>query len=727
MDILELHRRPDQVPGTPAREPLDMPAQNFGGNPGTTETHAPIHFRWSTLAARLFVFMGTAAGAGYGVWEISMVVEAGGTTLLENALFALFALTFTWIAFAACTALAGFVAGWTQSVRQKQFGTNVPGRTAILVPVYNESPGDVQARIQAMANDLIQSKSGHDYEFFILSDTRDPDIWVEEEVAVMDLRTAIGSGMPVWYRRRHSNEGRKAGNVAEFVRNWGGRYDFMIVLDADSLMTAQTLNALVFDIAGSPETALVQTAPKLVNASTIFSRSQQFANQVYGPVFARGLASWQGSNGNFWGHNAIIRVQAFAAAAGLPTLKGKAPFGGSILSHDFVEAALLRRSGWSVRMRPDLVGSYEEMPPTLADVSVRDRRWLQGNLQHMNLLAAKGFTPISRLHFVIGIMSYLTSPLWFLLILTGLALSVQAHFIRPEYFTDAASLFPMWPRFDTERMLNLLLVTLCVLFTPKTLGFLDTLFQIRKLSAIPSLILGFVTETIFAALIAPIMMLIHSRHFISILFGRDGGWTAQSRSVMRSGWRKSVQQQIPYTLIGIALAIAAYTISFDIFLWMLPILAGLVFSIPLAYLSERRMGVRLASFLFPDLVALTDPAGRDLVGAHADLTNMQDTQMIRTMSGLFLVLTNAEARIAHNSLLMIKPQKRGHPEPAYATAAAKIEDAETIDELMTWLTKAEQVAILGAPDLIARAAQLAPAHSTGTTQGEIEARKGLAL
>lgn len=692
-----------------------MPAQDFSvlaRAPDRKRRHA---FRWSTLVARLFVFLGTAAGAAYGVREISMVVEAGGTTILENCLFALFTLTFTWIVFAACTALSGFVAGMLSRAKPARLQPETSGRTVILVPVYNEDPEDVCARIEAIAEDLNAAGPGPAtrtpaIEFFVLSDTRDPDIWIQEELAIARLRDTIGPASPVWYRRRLDNPGRKAGNVADFVTRWGGRYDYMVVLDADSLMTAGAIQALIAEIDAHPDTALVQTAPKLINATTLFARSQQFANQVYGPVFARGLACWQGSNGNFWGHNAIIRVAAFAEAAGLPGLKGKPPFGGPILSHDFVEAGLLRRRGWVVRMAPEIGGSFEEMPPTLSDVSIRDRRWLQGNLQHLRLIGASGLTTITRLHFLIGVMSYLTSPLWFLLILTGLALSVQAHFIRPEYFTDAASLFPMWPRFDTERMLNLLFVTLAVLFTPKTLGFIDTFVCSKRLAALPALVVGFVVETVFAALIAPIMMLIHSRHFLSVLAGRDSGWKAQTRSAAISGWRKALREHLAHTIIGLALALAAFVISTDIFLWMLPILAGLVFSVPLAIASNRHLGARTRSLLFPDQVMESDRPGKKLLARHrtalAEWKTDKGNAARCGQSGLFRVLTDPAARNAHETFMEERPRVRGHPDPKAATAAAKISDAENLGELISWLCKDEEVAILVDRTLLERADRL---------------------
>ena len=220
----------------------------------------------------------------------------------------------------------------------------------------------------AEALQLIDAHRG--FEIVMLSDSTDADAWIRETLKVAELRTALSSIMPVWYRRRWLNIARKSGNIEDFVTRWGGRYDHMIVLDADSLIDAPTLRQLVLAMQADPKLGILQTAPQLIGARTFFARLQQFASCVYGPVITRGLSAWSGDSGNYWGHNAIIRVAAFAQYCGLPKLKGRKPFGGYVLSHDFVEAALMRRGGWKVRMATDCGGSWEESPPSLIDVAL---------------------------------------------------------------------------------------------------------------------------------------------------------------------------------------------------------------------------------------------------------------------------------------------------------------------------------------------------------------------
>ena len=244
----------------------------------------------------------------------------------------------------------------------------------------------------------------------------------------------------------------------------------MLVLDADSLMEADCIIELARRMEADDTLGILQTSPQLIGGETPLARVQQFASRVYGPVLTRGLRAWFGNAGNYWGHNAIIRTAAFADCGGLPELPGKPPFGGLILSHDFVEAAFVRRGGWAVRMADDLPGSYEHAPPNLVELAARDRRWCQGNLQHARLLGTAGLHPLSRLHLFMGVMSYLASPLWLLFLLSGMSLALHAYLVPPDYFLDRWSLFPDWPRIDPERAMALFGICMLVLYAPKLLG-----------------------------------------------------------------------------------------------------------------------------------------------------------------------------------------------------------------------------------------------------------------
>ena len=404
------------------------------------------------------------------------------------------------------------------------------------MPIYNEAPSRVFGAMQAIFEDVERTGQADAFDFLFVSDTTDPNVWIAEERAFLAMRARLPQAR-LYYRRRRKNLSRKAGNIADFVTHWGGQYPHMVVLDADSLMTGEAIVGLAAAMEADPDAGIIQSLPLIVNRNTMFARLQQFAARITGPVIAAGLSAWMGHQGNYWGHNAIIRTRAFADHCGLPDLPGKPPFGGHILSHDFVEAGLMLRAGYTVYMLPGLGGSYEESPPSLIDLAARDRRWCQGNLQHARIIGARGFTMATRQHLANGIMGYLASPLWMAQLLVGIVLVLQSHYIRPEYFTKDFSLFPAWPRFDYERALQLFALTIGILLAPKFLGLAIALMEPktrRGSGGALALIASTIVEIIMSAAFAPIMMLIQSGSVAQILSGRDTGWNRSAATTARS-------------------------------------------------------------------------------------------------------------------------------------------------------------------------------------------------
>ncbi|UJF24209.1 glucans biosynthesis glucosyltransferase MdoH [Suttonella sp. R2A3] len=426
----------------PPSAPLPMPVQSLREAPARRALRSSTR----TRCARVVAFVGALIIGSLGSWQL-YAAFGHNANALQYALLALFSLTFYWIAFSTTTALAG----WFSTSRHiaPRSGEN-RSRLVLVMPVYGEDPSMTGAALLAMAEQLASTPLATRCELFIISDTQNPDAWSTETAAFDVLRRH--SPLPVWYRRRVKNTARKVGNVADFVSRWGARYDYMVMLDADSLMDAATINALVARMDADPELGLLQTMPRLTGAQSLLARTIQFAGALYGPVVARGVDAWQGEDGNYWGHNAIIRTRAFAQSCALPTLRGRSPIGGHIMSHDFVEAALMRRAGWGVRMDADLSGSYEGLPPTLGDLAGRERRWAQGNLQHLGVIGAKGLRWPNRMHFLIGILSYLMSPIWLAMLLVGGLITAQTLLVTPQYFGDHYQLFPNWPTFDAQRM-----------------------------------------------------------------------------------------------------------------------------------------------------------------------------------------------------------------------------------------------------------------------------------
>ena len=606
----------------PPEAPLAMPEQDFsqwrGGRP-------PVLSPWRTRAARLFVFVATALLVGFGTWQMYQVVGQSSATTLQILLVALFALTFCWIALAAVTALLGFGAtlmGRRGSKRTSESSMPLSTRIAIIMPIYNEDTDEVFSLLTRMAQELAATGQARHFDLFVLSDSTDAAKLKSEREAAIRLQSKLKGGIDVYYRKRLGNEGKKAGNVADFVRRWGGAYDFMIVLDADSYMTAESILALAAAMEADPEAGLIQTVPQLTNGETLFARIQQFATATYGPLLAAGLALWHGRDSNYWGHNAIIRIKAFAEVCGLPKLGGGPPFGGHILSHDFVEAALLRRGGYAVYMRRDIGGSYEGTPPTLAAHAARDRRWAQGNLQHGKVVPAAGLHWMSRFHMINGIMSYLASPLWLMFLITGIGLSWVAVTVPPDYFPSDFALYPTWPRFDARQAFLLLGVSALVLLTPKLLAWLVILADPRKrrgAGGVLALTNSIVCETIVSALLAPVLMLMQTRFVVDIVLGRDAGWAAQQRSEEDAPIGTLVRQHLGHTLIGFALSAGTYALSIQVWLWISPIWLGLMLAIPLAMLTSRRDAGALARrarlFLIPEEIAQGNAPGTCLAGA----------------------------------------------------------------------------------------------------------------
>jgi membrane glycosyltransferase len=584
------------MPLTPPRAELLMPTQVFSRRP-LKRAGASSPSPW---LARLITFGGSislTAVAGYYMHQalpLSSVDSALGATnsqamvLLLWLLLGLFTTTFGWVALTAMAAFAGVVA----KPGHQLASPNAPlsGKTALLMPVYNEDPASACAALAAMAEELGQLGLAKHFEIFIISDSDRSEIWPAELAAVRYLRQYLAGSMPIWYRRRDHNTARKAGNVRDFITRWGRRYDYMIVLDADSLIAGNTLASLVREMDADSDLGILQTLPRLFSGETLFARLQQFSGVVYGPVFARGLSAWQGQDGNYWGHNAIIRVSAFAASAGLPKMVGPKPIGGEIRSHDFVEAALIRRAGWTVRMLTDLPGSWEECPPTLLDASIRDRRWAQGNVQHLGVIFAKGLRWPSRAHMLMGIMNYVTSPLWLATVFLGLMLSTWLALHRAGFVADENWHFGSQV-FDSQSMIMLFGFTIVLLLVPKIVGLG---LAIVKREIYPnqrriSLLASAVLEQLFAILHAPIVMAFHSSHLWEIFRGKDSGWAAQHRRGRSIPWAKLVRRHRGQTAAGFLATAYLVWLSSPLLYWLLPMTTSLIFSVPLSALSGSRM------------------------------------------------------------------------------------------------------------------------------------------
>ena len=654
----------------------------------------------SVALRRACIFTGTAAMTAAGCYEMYEVLQVGGVTILEWMVLFLFVLLFAWIAFSFMSVLAGFVVLLFRAKDPLGIDPAAPlpsigSRNAMLLPTYNEDPYRIMARLRAMCESVDQSGYGSGFDWFVLSDTTNPSVWIAEEKCFLRLREDLRA-KNIFYRHRPENIARKSGNIEDWIKRFGAGYDHMIILDADSLMTGDTIVRLVSAMERHPGVALIQTLPIVVNARTLFARLQQFSGRLYGPLIAAGIAWWHGSEGNYWGHNAIIRVRAFAQDAGLPDLHGRKPFGGHILSHDFVEAALMRRTGWAIRMVPTLGGSFEECPPSLLDFAARDRRWCQGNLQHLAVLPARGLHWVSRLHLLTGIGSYLTAPLWLLFLVLGILISLQAQFVRPEYFPKGFSLFPKWPAQDPILAAWVFVGTMGLLILPKLLAYVLLETQTRNRTQFGGGLLVFVgvmIETFLSGLIAPVMMIFQSSAVGEILLGRDAGWQVQRRDDGEWPTSDLIRKYAVPTLFGVGMAASAFAVSLPLLLWMAPVIVGLLLSVPIAMLSSRVSDPNSRLFRTPEQTA----PPQVLIRAN-ELANASGEAIACPL----LELRN-DPRLLDAHLMNLpgdQPRNRGQINPHLAIARAKIEDAEIFEEALGYLTARETFAVLNSPAML---------------------------
>jgi membrane glycosyltransferase len=691
--------RPADFAALPEEAPLAMPVQSLDRAP--PRGRRPATSPGGIALRRLFVIGGAVAMTAVGGWQMYRVLNGNGPSVLGIVVLVLFLALFAWVALSFMSAVGGFIAalsggGLGLGITRDGPLPELTSRTALLMPTYNESPGRVMAAVLAIHESLAATGLGAQFDIFILSDTTDPDVWIAEEAAFLALRARAGAGArQIFYRRRPKNTERKSGNLAEWVRRFGGAYPQMLTLDADSLMEGATIVRMAAAMERHPGVGLIQTLPVIVNGATLFARMQQFAGRVYGPLIAQGITWWHGSEGNYWGHNAIIRTQAFAEQAGLPHLRGRKPFGGAILSHDFVEAALMRRGGWAIHMVPGLAGSFEESPPSLTDVAIRDRRWCQGNLQHVGVLPARGLNWVSRLHLLMGIGSYVTSPLWLCFLLAGVLISLQSRFVLPQYFGTTKSLFPRWPQVDPILAKWVFIATMAVLLAPKVMAYILLLFDgplRRGCGGGIRALLSLLVETLLGGLIAPVAMLIQTEGVLQILRGRDSGWNVQQRDGAAVPLRVVWRQYWRFMLAGLVLAGAAYAVSPALFLWMTPVLLGLVLAVPLVVITGSQglgTGLRRGGIL-------RIPEERTPAGIMIRAAEWQATFAAAGDGAASQLLRDPALMRAHEA--MLPPARRPGHDPidvALVVGLTKLAEAETLDGAVAALTKQEMAAVLG--------------------------------
>ena len=562
---------------------------------------SPAHYSPATIRRRRSTFFTLVLiTLVAGLWLMGDTLGRDGLNGVEIAMLAVFAPLFYQLATGFWTALIGLhISGrragdplnLMRSLSDEERGAELTATTAIIMPVYNEDVSRVFEGLRVIYQSLQKEGQISHFDFFVLSDSDNPNKWVEEELAWLELCRQLDGFGRIFYRKRRKPINRKSGNVSDFCRRWGRRYRYMVVLDADSIMGGRLLADMVRIMEKHPAVGILQTAPRVFGAETLFGRVMQFAHAVYGEPFMAGLNYLCMGNATFWGHNAIIRLKPFMEDCALPELPGKEPFGGHILSHDFVESALMQKAGHQVWLLPVDEGSYEEGPPTLLDTLKRDRRWCQGNMQHFWLLFARGWTALARLNFFHGILSYVASPLWlaFLVLATVLAAQPGSPALQPQPGPGASS------------GLILLVVTIGLLFVPKVLLLIRQLRRPdveRHFHSRRALALSVMLDTVFFSVLAPILMLFHSKFVVYTLLGKGVRWAEQRRKSDGSvDWEESILNFAGVSAFALVWGAVAFWISPIFFAWISPVLLGIALAIPFSiFTAGTRSGRKRGLF-----------------------------------------------------------------------------------------------------------------------------------
>lgn len=560
--------------------------------PGGAPAAAPAEVLapWQRAGARrrrVFALL-TLLSTGIASWLFAQAQPDYGNDVLEWGQIALFAVLSTWVVTGFVTALMGFwvsLFGDRHSVSARAVRTHAvdpSARTAIIMPICNEDVATVFAGLRATCESVAATGHAPVFDVFVLSDSNDPGVIAAERTAWADLRSALAAHpeqpqIEVYYRLRKRRTHRKSGNVADFCRRWGRDYRYMVVLDADSVMSGDCIVSLVKLMEAHPQAGIIQTASQAVGHATLHARAQQFASRVTGRLFTLGMQFWQLGESHYWGHNAILRVEPFMRHCALAPIPGTGGLCGPILSHDFVEAALMRRAGWHVWLVSDLEGSYEQSPPDLVSELQRDRRWCQGNLQNARLIAEPGLHRVHRAMFAIGAMSYLSAPLWLAFLTFGTTLWMTGAAVAPDWQAVPAELRSLWAW------------TLAMLFLPRVLGLADVFLRRAQagFGGVRALLASAAAETLMALLQAPVRMLAHSFFVLVALTGWKLEWKSPPRSASGLSWAEAAQRLAPMTTVIVLYGAGVAAIQLGALVWLAPVALPLLLSIPLAVTSSH--------------------------------------------------------------------------------------------------------------------------------------------
>jgi membrane glycosyltransferase len=562
-----------------------------------------------SMTGRRVLFFTLVIATIAGVLGLTAFALSGdGFDSLDLLIVVLFAATLPWSVIGFWNATIGFlimrfardpVAAVLPAARNVSSKEPITASTAILLCIRNESPERVIRNVEPLMADLAAARVGDCFHVYVLSDTDQAAIAAQEDASFAALAKQWEGRLALTYRRRADNTGFKAGNVWDFCERWGDLHDLAITLDADSFMPAAAILRLVRIMQADANIGILQGLVVGLPSTSAFARIFQFGMRLGMRSWTIGSAWWQADCGPYWGHNAAVRLKPFIAHCRLPEIERRGPLGGPILSHDHLEAVLMRRAGYEVRALPEEELGWEENPPTLLEFIRRDLRWCQGNMQYWPFLRLPGLLPVSRFQIAFALIWFLASPAWIgLLLVTTAAVSFKgpAQFVRP----------------GTGHLL--LVVIVIMWFAPKLATVLDVLSRPSARQAFGGtarVLSSVAVETVFFLLLSPIMWVGHTLFLGGLMFGRTIGWIGQTRDDHAVPLSLAIHNLWPQALLGIStVGVLAFTAPSAI-PYALFIAGGPLLAIPLAVITAQpavgRMLLRLGIGRLPEETAPPPP------------------------------------------------------------------------------------------------------------------------
>ncbi len=496
------------------------------------------------------------------------------------AILILFAFTLPWMVIGFWNATIGFIicrfvkhpiALVIPDALKADSATPISISTALLLCIRNETPDRLERNIEVMLAGLRSADIAPHVHLYVLSDTDNQQIGEQEQSCFDAMRARWQSHIAITYRRRTDNKGYKAGNIADFCERWGQQHDIAITLDADSFMTGRAIARLIRMMQATPNLGILQGLVVGLPSTSGFTRLFQYGMRLGMRSYTMGSAWWQSDCGPYWGHNAAIRLAPFIAQCELPSLPGPHGTTRHILSHDQIEAVLMRKAGFDVRVIPQEDESWEENPPTLVEYIRRDLRWCEGNLQYVHLLGLPGLLFMSRYQLCVAIFMFLGSPAWIVLLALGIASAC--------FSADPSQIM------DGTYGVVLMIATLTMWYLPKIAGAADVMTRMSERNRFGGALrfaISFTLEMLFSILMTPITWLNHTMFMTGLLFGKKAGWGAQARDDHSIPLGTAMRQFWPHTLLGLAGTIGLAMTHPDLLPYSFFALGGLLLSIPIA-------------------------------------------------------------------------------------------------------------------------------------------------